>query len=53
MIFPWIWRSLPGPGWARTTTLVVVTAALVWVLFTYVFPWVSIHFGIQDQNVGA
>lgn len=52
MIFPWIWKSLPGPVWVRTATLVVATAAVVWVLFEYGFPWFSVQFGIQDQNVG-
>jgi len=52
MIFPAIWNALPGPRWLRAIVLTVLLAAAVWALFEYVFPWVSVTFGIQDQNVG-
>ena len=52
MIFPAIWNALPGPRWLRAILLTVLLAAAVWALFEYVFPWVSVTFGIQDQNVG-
>jgi uncharacterized BrkB/YihY/UPF0761 family membrane protein len=52
MIFPAIWGILPGPRWVRALILVAALAAIVWLLFQYVFPWVSVTFGIQDQNVG-
>jgi len=52
MIFPGIWNALPGPRWLRAIVLTVLLAAAVWALFEYVFPWVSVTFGIQDQNVG-
>lgn len=51
MIFPWVWRVLPGPAWFRLLVLLAVIAALVFVLFEYVFPWFSVEFGIQDQNI--
>jgi len=52
MIFPAVWNLLPGPRWLRAILLTVVLLAIVWVLFEYVFPWFSVTFGIQDQNVG-
>jgi hypothetical protein len=52
VIFPAIWNLLPGARWLRAIVLVVVLAAIVWLLFEYVFPWVSETFGIQDQSVG-
>jgi len=52
MIFPAIWRLLPGPRWVRAITLLVALAVIVWLLFTYVFPWITLTFGIQDQSVG-
>jgi uncharacterized BrkB/YihY/UPF0761 family membrane protein len=52
MIFPAIWRALPGPRWLKTVTLVVALAVIVWLLFQYVFPWITLTFGIQDQSVG-
>ena len=51
MIFPWIWNSIPGPAWARTLLLVAIGAVTVWALFEYVFPWISVSFGIQEQNL--
>lgn len=52
MIFPAVWNALPGPAWVRTVTLLVIGAAVVWTLFEFVFPWFSVEFGVQDQNVG-
>lgn len=51
MIFPAVWRVLPGPTWLKLLLLVVVILAAVWVLFEFVFPWISVEFGIQDQNI--
>jgi uncharacterized BrkB/YihY/UPF0761 family membrane protein len=52
MIFPAIWNVLPGPRWLRAIVLVIILAAIVWVLFEYVFPWVAETFNIQEQSVG-
>ena len=52
MIFPAVWNLLPGPRWLRAILLIGMLAAIVWTLFEYVFPWISVTFGIQDQNVG-
>ncbi len=51
MIFPALWHALPGPVWARLVVLLVASALVVWVLFEFVFPWVSVTFDIQDQSV--
>lgn len=53
MIYPWIWRHLPGPRWARVVTLVLVVAIVVLGLFEWVFPWVSEQTPYQDQTVGG
>ncbi|MCR6712167.1 MAG: hypothetical protein NVV57_05485 [Demequina sp.] len=52
MIFPAIWAILPGPRWVKALTLTIALAAIVFVLFQWVFPWVSVTFNIQDQSVG-
>ena len=52
MIFPAVWNALPGPRWVRAILVTALLAAAVWALFEYVFPWVSVTFGIQDQSVG-
>lgn len=36
-----LWRILPGPAWLRVLVLIAVVAAVVYGLFTFVFPWVS------------
>ena len=41
MIFPLVWRLLPGPTVLKVIELVVLLAAIVYVLFTWVFPWVA------------
>lgn len=51
MIFPGVWNALPGPAWLRVILVVLLVLAVVFVLFEYVFPWFSVEFGIQDQNI--
>jgi hypothetical protein len=51
VIFPWVWNTLPGPVWAKVILLLALILAIVFVLFEFVFPWVSVEFGIQDQNI--
>ncbi|GAA1800159.1 hypothetical protein GCM10009749_04980 [Agromyces neolithicus] len=34
-----LWRVLPGPAWLRVILLLVLAAAVVFALFTFVFPW--------------
>lgn len=41
MIFPLVWRLMPGPIWFRLLLLLAAVAAVVWVLFTVVFPWLA------------
>ncbi|WP_156156178.1 hypothetical protein [Demequina maris] len=53
MIFPFVWRILPGPAWLRVLLIIVLIAAIVAVLFQWVYPWFSVTFDIQDQNVEA
>ncbi|WP_165314287.1 hypothetical protein [Agromyces protaetiae] len=36
-----LWRVLPGPWWLRVILLLVLAAALVYALFTWVFPVVD------------
>jgi predicted MFS family arabinose efflux permease len=51
VIFPWVWSVLPGPAWVKALILIVVLIGIVFVLFEYVYPWISVEFGIQDQNI--
>ena len=53
MIYPWIWRHLPGPRWARAVIVALLIAIVVLSLFEWVFPWVSAQLPYQDQTVGG
>ncbi|MFW7414915.1 hypothetical protein [Demequina sp. SO4-18] len=52
MISTAIWNALPGPALVRALILLVLLVALVFVLFEYVFPWVSEYLEIQETTVG-
>ena len=36
-----LWRVLPGPVWLRIILLLLLLAAALFALFTWVFPWVD------------
>lgn len=36
-----LWRVLPGPWWLRLLLLLILIAAVVFALFTWVFPIVD------------
>ncbi|MGP3533544.1 hypothetical protein ACTU3I_02025 [Microbacterium sp. RD1] len=46
-----LWRVLPGPWWVRVLILLLAVAAVVYALFTWVFPWVSVFVNPQDVTV--
>lgn len=52
MIYPWIWRHLPGPPWARVVIAALLVSIVVIGLFEWAFPWVSSLLPYQDQTVG-
>lgn len=52
MMYPWIWRHLPGPVWIKVSMLALTGAILTLALFEWVFPWISEMLPYQDQTVG-
>ena len=36
-----LWRILPGPAWVRILLFLLLLVAVVFALFTWVFPWVD------------
>lgn len=46
-----LWRLLPGPWWLRVLLLVILFTAVLYGLFFYVFPWVSVTFLPQEVTV--
>ncbi|GIG54118.1 hypothetical protein [Demequina activiva] len=51
MISTRIWNALPGPALVRLLILLIVVAAVVLVLFEYVFPWISEYLALQETTV--
>lgn len=51
-MYAWVWGKLPGPWQVRALTALVLAAAVVAVLFFWVFPWVEQTFGLGEVTVG-
>lgn len=43
-MYGWIFRSLPGPTWLKAIVAILLIAAIVLVLFEWVFPAVNERF---------
>ncbi|WP_228509290.1 hypothetical protein [Curtobacterium sp. VKM Ac-2865] len=41
MIFPFVWRVLPGPTALKVIELLLLVAVVVFALFTWVFPFIA------------
>lgn len=48
-----LWRILPGPVWLRVLLVLVLLAAVLYSLITWVFPWVNAIVDNQEVTVGA
>lgn len=46
-----LWRALPGPTWLRIILALVLFAAVVWVLFEYVFPVIEPYMRFQQTEI--
>lgn len=40
-MFSLIWRFMPGPAWLRVLIMLLVLAAIVYVLVFYGYPWAA------------
>jgi hypothetical protein len=40
-MYAWIWHKLPGNVATKLLCALVLAAAVLWVLFGYVYPWVD------------
>ena len=45
-----LWRILPGPWWVRTLILLVLLAAVLYLLYFHVFPWVFTFFAPGEES---
>ena len=48
-----LWRVLPGPWWVRVLILLLLFAAVLAVLVTWVFPWVDSFVAPTDSTVAT
>jgi hypothetical protein len=48
-----IWRLLPGPVLVRVLLALLLVAAVLYSLATWVFPWVNTIVDNQEVTVGA
>ncbi len=46
-----LWRALPGPVWVRVLIMVALIAVVLYVLATWVFPWVESFIEPQEVTV--
>jgi membrane protein implicated in regulation of membrane protease activity len=46
-----LWRVLPGPWWVRVLLLLVLLFAVLFVLASWVFPWVDSLVNPTDVTV--
>ena len=46
-----LWRVLPGPVWLRILILLVLLAVVLYLLATWVFPWVQSFIDPQEVTV--
>jgi len=47
-----LWRILPGPWFVRLLILLALVAAVVYLLFFHVFPWIAPLMLPEDVTVG-
>ena len=52
-MYGWVWRILPGPWPVRLVLVLALLLALVWALFTYVFPEIAPYMPFLDVDVEA
>jgi hypothetical protein len=52
-IYGFVWRHLPGPRLAKAFIALVLAAAIVATLFTWVFPSIAPLMPFNDITVGS
>jgi len=52
-VYAALWRVLPGPVWLRILFVLVLLAGVLFILSTWVFPWVDSIVNNQEATVGS
>jgi hypothetical protein len=50
-MYVWIWRHLPGPLALRLVEVLLLLAAVTFLLLFVVFPWIEPHLPISQVTV--
>jgi hypothetical protein len=50
--YGWLWRSLPGPTTVKVVLAALMVAAVLAVLFTWVFPAIAPLMPFNETTVG-
>ena len=50
-MYGWLYRIIPGPWWVKVLVLLVLFAALVVVLFGWVFPVIAPYMPFNDATI--
>jgi len=51
-VYAALWRALPGPVWLRILILAALAAIVLFVLVTWVFPWIDSYLALTEDTVG-
>ncbi len=52
-MYGWLYRIIPGPWWVKVLVLLVLFAALVVVLFGWVFPMIAPYMPFNQGTISA
>ena len=45
------WRALPGPAFLKLIIVLILLAAIVFILFEYVFPWLEPYLPVNESTI--
>ena len=51
VVYPWLWRHLPGNTWTKMAAALVLLTAVLALLFFVVFPWVEPRLPFNEVTV--
>lgn len=52
-MYGWLYRIIPGPWWVKVLVLLIVFAAIVVLLFGWVFPVIAPYMPFSQVNQGT
>ncbi|WP_167346640.1 hypothetical protein [Dermabacter hominis] len=52
-MYGWLYRIIPGPWWVKVLVLLILFAAIVVVLFGWVFPLIAPYMPFNQGTISA